>query len=123
QTANGDIAYTGTLTNGVFTATIGNFGTISFPLGPGSANFSGLSTSLGSFSANAFMSADGSFFYANVTPTSQPSERIFIEGGTAVNSAFYQPTGSGLRPQAGSNTRVFAFTVNQDGALQSNIPF
>jgi phosphatidylethanolamine-binding protein (PEBP) family uncharacterized protein len=132
QTANGDIAYSsGTLSfppgapqNGVFTATIANnLGTISFPLVPGSASFQGTSSGLGAFTGTSFLSADNTFFYANITPTSQPAERLFIAGGTPVNSSFYQTTGAGLRPQAASNTRIFAFTVQPDTALQSNIPF
>ncbi len=123
QTANGNIAYTGgTLTyptgvaqSGVFTANVGNLGTISFPLIPGSASFTnGTSSTLGTFTGTSFLSADNTFFYANITPTSEPTQRLFIAGGKPVNSSFYQPTG---------NTRVYAFTVQPDAALQSTIPF
>jgi hypothetical protein len=124
QTANGDIAYSsGTLSfppgapqSGVFTAKVGNLGTISFPLVPGSASFGpqGTSSSLGTFSGTSFLAADNTFFYVTLTPTSQPSERLFISGGMPVNPSFYQSTG---------NTRIFAFSVQPDSALQSNIPF
>ncbi|HVB15543.1 MAG TPA: FecR domain-containing protein [Stellaceae bacterium] len=126
QSANGDLAYAGgTLVNGVFTGIFGNLGTISLPLGPGLVRFGpqGTSSSFGTFSGTSFLSADNSFFYANITPTGQPAQRLFVFGGTPVDPSFYQPTGSGLRPQANSNTRVFAFTVQPDSALQSNIPF
>lgn len=124
QGASGDIAYSGgTLSNGLFTASVGALGTISFALPVGSSSFTGTSATLGAFTGTSFLSADGTFFYATITPTAQPSERVFIEGGSAVNSNFFQPTGAGLRPASGSNTRVFAFSVQQDSALQSNIPF
>lgn len=126
QSANGDLAYAGgTLTNGVFTGNFGNLGTISLPLAPGLTRFGpqGTTSSFGTFSGTSFLSADNSFFYANITPTSQPAQRLFVFGGTPADPSFYQPTGSGLRPQANSNTRVFAFTVQPDAALQSNIPF
>ena len=124
QSASGDVPYSGgTLSGGVFTASVGALGTISFALPIGSGSFSGTSSTLGAFTGTSFLSADGTFFYATITPTAQPAERVFIEGGSAVNSSFFQPTGSGLRPDSGTNTRVFAFSVQQDPALQSNIPF
>lgn len=127
QTANGDVAYSaGTLTSGVFSANLGgSLGPISFPLVSGTSSFgpSNTSSSLGSFTGSSFLSSDGTFFYASLTPVNQPSERLFITGGLPVKSAFYNTTGSGLRPVTGSNTRVFAFTVQTDAALGSNIPF
>jgi hypothetical protein len=123
QTANGDRAYSsGTLTfppgspqSGVFTATISNnLGTIRFPLVPGSASFQGTSSGLGALTGTSFLSADGTFFYANITPTSQPTQRLTISGGMPANSTAFQQTGS---------TRIFAFSVQPDAALQSNIPF
>ena len=101
----------------MFTANISNnLGTISFPLVPGSASFgpTGTSSGLGTFTGTSFLSADNTFFYANITPTSQPTQRLFIAGGMPVNSTALQQTGS---------TRVFAFSVQPDAALQSNIPF
>ncbi len=120
---NGDIAYsTGTLSfptgspqSGVFTGTFGNVGTLTFPLVPGSASFAqGNSSSLGNFTGTSFLSADNTFFYANIIPTSQPTQRLFVFGGTPVNAGFYQQTGS---------TRIFAFSVQPDAALQSFMPF
>ena len=121
----GDIAYSnGTLTfppgspqNGVFTATIGNTSArLSFPLVPGIGELwpQGTSSSLGTFTGTSFLSADNTFFYANITPTSQPTQRLFISGGMPANPAAFQQTGS---------TRMFAFSVQPDAALQSNIPF
>lgn len=121
-TTNGDVAYAGgTLSfpagapqQGVFIATVGNLGTISFPLVPGKASFQGSSSSLGAFTGTSFLSADNTFFQASITPTNQPGQRLFIFGGTPVNASFYKQTGS---------TRIFAFSVPPDAALQSNIPF
>jgi hypothetical protein len=101
----------------MFTANISNnLGTISFPLVPGSASFgpTGTSSGLGTFTGTSFLSADNTFFYANITPTNQPTQRLFISGGIPVNSSALQQTGS---------TRIFAFSVQPDAALQSNIPF
>ena len=124
QTPNGQIAYsggtlsfpTGSPQSGVFTGTFGNLGTITFPLVPGSASFGpqGTSSAFGTFSGTTVLSADNTFFYANITPTSQPTQRLFVFGGTPTNPSFYQPTG---------NTRVFAFSVQPDAALQSTLPF
>ncbi len=124
QSASGDVAYSGgtlsfpagTPQNGVFTANAGALGTISFPLVPGSASFGpqGTSSSLGSFTGTSFLNADNTFFYASITPTSQPAQRLFIFGGAPVSSTALQQTGT---------TRIFAFSVQPDAALQSNIPF
>lgn len=123
QSTNGDTAYSGgTLSfpagspqNGVFTANVGGaVGTISFPLVPGSASFQGSSSSLGALAGTSFLAADNTFFYANIIPTGQPAERLFIFGGTPVSPNFYAQTGS---------TRTFAFDVQPDAALQSNMPF
>ncbi|HEX3860267.1 MAG TPA: FecR domain-containing protein [Stellaceae bacterium] len=124
QSSLGDIPYSsgtlsfpsGTTQAGTFTGTFGSLGTISFPLAPGSASFgpTGTSSSLGSFSGTSFLSADNTYFYASITPTNQPTERLFVFGGTPVNSSFYQQTGT---------TRIFSFSVQPDAALQSNIPF
>jgi hypothetical protein len=120
--ASGDIAYSnGTLTfpqgspqSGVFTANVGVLGTVSFSLQPGSASFQGTSSTLGPLTGTSFLSADNSFFYASITPTNQPSERVLITGGLPVGATALQPTGS---------TRIFAFSIQPDAALQSTIPF
>jgi trimeric autotransporter adhesin len=127
---NGTVPYaTGSLTypvgspqDGVFSGTFGNFGSISFPLplcstssGGCSTSFSsGASSAFGAFSGTTYMSADDGFFYATITPASSPGEQLFIFGGAPVAQSFYNQTGS---------TRIFAFTVQPDAALQSNIPF
>jgi trimeric autotransporter adhesin len=128
---NGTVAYSaGSLTytagspqDAVFSGTFGNFGSISFPLPLCSSSSGGCSTSFGpagtsspfgTFSGTTFMSSDDGFFYATITPTSDPSAKLFVFGGAPVDPSFYQPTGS---------TRIFAFTVQPDAALQSNIPF
>jgi hypothetical protein len=122
---NGALSYTaGSPQSAVFTGPFGNSGTISFPLplcsassgGGCSASFgpSGTSSPLGTFSGTSFMSPQDDFFYATITPTNNPSERLFVFGGAPVDPQFYQPTGS---------TRLFAFTIQPDAALQSNIPF
>lgn len=130
-TTNGDVPYpatiggavysNGTLSfpqgspqSGTFTGSFGSLGTLTFPLVPGFSTTQGSSSALGTFSASTFLSADNTYFYANITPASQPSNRLLVFGGTPVNAGFYQPTGS---------TRVFAFTVQPDAALQSNMPF
>lgn len=115
NTPANDIPYSGgMLSNGTFTGNFGSFGTISFPLAPGFNSIQGSSSALGAFTGSSFLSADNSFFYVNFTPTSQPGERLFMFGGTPAAASLYQPTGA---------TRIFAFTVQPDGALQSNIPF
>jgi hypothetical protein len=122
QTANGDIAYAnGSLSQGTFTGAFNNnganLGTLTFPLISGSATFSGSSSTLGPITGTSFLAADNSFFYATITPTNSPSERLFVYGGTPVNtsnSTVFNPTGS---------TRIFAFTVQPDAALQATIPF
>jgi trimeric autotransporter adhesin len=122
---NGTVPYSiGALQqNGVFSGTLGNFGTISFPLSLCStpsagctASFgpAGTSSVFGTFSGTTYMSADDDFFYATITPTGQPSTQLFIFGGKPVSGSFYAQTGS---------TRTFAFTMQPDAALQSNIPF
>jgi trimeric autotransporter adhesin len=122
QSANGDAAYAGGILSfpagapqqGVFTASAGALGTVSFPLVPGSASFQGTSSAFGNITGTSFLNAENTFFYASITPTSQPAQRLFIFGGTPVSATALQPTGS---------TRIFAFSVRPDAALQSNIPF
>jgi hypothetical protein len=116
QSANGNVAYSsGTLQGGIFSGTVGGrVGTISFGLPPGTASLQGSSSGLGALAGTSFLSADNSFFYANVTPIGQPTERLFIYGGLPVNPSAYAQTGA---------TRIFAFSVQPDAALQSNIPF
>lgn len=104
----------GTLQNGVFSATIANLGDVNFQLLPGSNSVQANSSAFGTLTGTTFLSNDGSYFYASLTPNGQPNQRVLLYGGIPVSSSFYQPTGS---------TRIFAFTVRQDNALQSNMPF
>ncbi len=103
---------------GMFSAT-GAFGTVSFPLVSGTATLdpsgSGTSSPLGPVTGTTYVASDNSFFYANLTPVNQPSQREFIYGGTPVNAAFYTATSK--------TPSYLAFNVQPDAALQSNIPF
>jgi trimeric autotransporter adhesin len=108
------IPYTnGTLANGIFTSALGGAGPLTIPLAPGAATFgpSGTTSPLGPVSGTSFMSADGTFFYANLTPVNAPMQREFVAGGMPV-------TASAL-----ASAPIVAFTVQPDAALQSNIPF
>ncbi|HTV89421.1 MAG TPA: FecR domain-containing protein [Stellaceae bacterium] len=123
--SGGTLTYAdGALQSGIFSGTFGNFGAIAFPLPlcatssssgcTTSFGSSGTSSAFGAFSGTTYMSADDSFFYATLTPANDPSVRLFVFGGAPVDPSVYQPTGS---------TRIFAFTVQPDAALQSTIPF
>jgi hypothetical protein len=124
QTSNHRQPYTnGTLTypagqpqQGVFTATLPNGLTVTFPLPPGN-NSGQITTSDGSlYSATTFLSADQTFFYGNARRISGPSSDpvAFIFGGQPVSSAFYQPT---------ATNQFFTFNLQPDAALQTTIPF
>ncbi|HJU19890.1 MAG TPA: hypothetical protein VJ770_25845 [Stellaceae bacterium] len=115
-TAQGTPYNRGTLSNGVFSADIDGFGTLQIPLATGNSRFGpgGTASPLGPVSGTSFMSADGTYFYAALTPVNQPSEREFIYGGRAVAPSFYQPD---------ATTRYFAFQIAPDAALGSAIPF
>ncbi len=124
-TSNG-IAYSGgTLSfppgapqNGVFTAKIAGLGQLAIPLAPGTAtlptNGAGTSSPAGPVTGTTYMSPDGTFFYANLTPVNSPAQSEFIYGGQTVNPNFYQATGA---------PRILAFNVQPDVALRSPIPF
>ena len=103
--------------DGFYTAQL-NGSTIRFPVAAngGSLSFgtAGTASPFGPISGTSFITADRTFLYSNNTEVDFTDERSFVSGGTPVNSSFYQPTGS---------TRVFAFNVQPDAALQSNIPF
>jgi hypothetical protein len=71
------IAYTdGTLANGVFSTALGGQGPLTIPLVAGTASFgpSATASPLGPVSGT-FLSADGTFFYANLTPVNAPTQR------------------------------------------------
>jgi trimeric autotransporter adhesin len=101
------------LLNGTLTVSLGGAGSLTIPLASGAASFgsSGTASPLGPVNGTSFMSADGTFFYANLTPVNAPMQREFVAGGMPV-------TASAL-PSA----PIVAFTVQPDAALQSNIPF
>jgi hypothetical protein len=102
-----------TLLNGTLTISLGGAGQLTIPLVPGAATFgpSGTASPLGPVSGTSFMSADGTFFYANLTPVNAPMQREFIAGGMPVAAS------------ALASAPIVAFTVQPDAALQSNIPF
>jgi trimeric autotransporter adhesin len=124
QSGSGRIPYTnGMLTfpsgspqNGIFTASLGGLGNLSFPLVPGVASFGPANTAspAGPLTGTSFLSPDNTFFYADLQAPGFPTGRGFIFGGQPVNQSFYAATG---------NARIFAFDVQPDAALQSPIPF
>jgi hypothetical protein len=133
QGPNNRIAYTGgTLTypagqpaNGVFAATLGP-GSIQFPLAPGSAspgfvNFgpAGTQSPFGPFTGTSYMAPDSTFFYANLVPTNPAiqQERGFIFGGQPV------PSSAGFLTSAPGTPHLDTYTLQQDAALQSPVPF
>jgi len=133
QGSSNRIAYTGgTLTypagqpaNGVFAAMLGP-ASIQFPLAPGSTspgfvNFgpAGTASPFGPFTGTSYMSPDSTFFYANLTPTSPAiqQERGFIFGGQPV------PSNAGFLTTAPGTPQLYTYTLQQDAALQSPVPF
>ena len=120
QTSPAQIAFTNAaLTDDVLTipsSALGGTGQLTIPLVPGTASFgsSGTASPLGPVTGTSFLSTDGTFFYANLTPVNSPNQREFVAGGLPVSANALAATGS---------TRIVAFTVQPDAALQSNIPF
>jgi hypothetical protein len=107
------------LANGILTVSssaLGGAGQLVIPLASGVASFgsSGTQSPRGPVSGTSFLSSDGTFFYANLTPVNAPEQRQFIAGGLPVSANAVAATRS---------TRIVAFTVQPDAALQSNIPF
>jgi trimeric autotransporter adhesin len=103
----------------VSNSALGGTGTVVIPLVPGANAFVPTAAQptmspLGPVNGTSFLSADGTFFYANLTPVNAPTQREFIAGGLPVSASALAATGS---------TRIVAFTVQPDAALQSNIPF
>jgi len=97
----------------VSSSALGGAGAVVIPLMPGTASFgpSGTTSPLGPVSGTSFLSADGTFFYANLTPVNAPMQREFIAGGLPVSASSL------------ASAPIVAFTVQPDAALQSNIPF
>jgi hypothetical protein len=108
----------GNVTNGQVSIS-GSFGQVSFPLVAGSgalpASGAGTSSPLGPVTGVTYLSPDQTFFFADLTPIADPSQREFIYGGLPVSNSFFQ-TASGT-------SRVLAFAVQPDAALQALIPF
>jgi len=132
QGPNNRIPYTGgALTypagqpaNGAFTATLAPGASIQFPLAPGSispgfVNFgpAGTASIFGQFTGTSYMAPDSTFFYANLTPVTMPAERGFIFGGQPV------PSNSGFLTTAPGTPQLYTYTLQQDAALQSPVPF
>jgi hypothetical protein len=110
---------------GVFTVTIGS-STVQFPLAPGSVspgfvNFGsgGTNSPFGPVTGTSYMAPDSTFFYANLTPVapSLAKERGFIFGGQPV------PSNAGLLTTAPGAPQLYTYTLQQDAALQSPVPF
>jgi hypothetical protein len=129
QTGSSRIPYTnGILTfpigspqNGIFSASLGSLGNVSFPLVPGAASLGPANTSspVGPLTGTSFLSPDNAFFYANLQAPAFPGDRGFIFGGQPVNQSFYAPT---------PTPRFLSFQVQPDGtfasgAQQQTIPF
>jgi len=116
-----NIAYTGGAigSDGFYTAQL-NGSTIRFPVAANggflSYDTTGTSSPFGPISGTSFITADGTFLYSNNMEhqVDLPDEHSFVFGGIPVNSSFYPATGT---------DRFFAFAVQPDAALQSNIPF
>jgi hypothetical protein len=113
------LAYAGgNVTKGQVTIS-GSFGQVSFPLVAGSgvlsATGAGTSSPLGPVTGQTYLSPDQTFFFADLTPIADPSQRELVYGGLPVNQSFFQ-TASGT-------ARVLTFAVQPDAALQALIPF
>jgi FecR protein len=108
----------GKVVNGIFSVTAANsFGTVSFPLPVGGtalpASGAGTTSPLGPVTGVTYLSPDKTFFFADLFPVTQPTQREFIYGGQPVGATFYQVVGP----------RILAFAAIPDGALLSAIPF
>jgi trimeric autotransporter adhesin len=108
----------GKVVNGTFSASNSLFSQVSFPLVAGGATLpasgAGTTSPLGPVTGVTYLSPGSTFFFADLVPVNQPTQREFIYGGTPVNRAFYTTT---------TGPRVLAFAVIPDGALMSAIPF
>ena len=100
----------------VSNSALGGTGTVVIPLVPGTNTFVPTAAQptmspLGPVNGTSYLSADGTFFYANLTPVTAPMQREFIAGGMPVAASSL------------ASAPIVAFTVQPDAALQSNIPF
>src|SRR6516165_608667 len=137
QSGSGRIPYTnGMLQNGIFTASLGGLGNLSFPLVPGVASFGPGNTSspAGPLTGTSFLSPDNTFFYADLQAPGFPTGRGFIFGGVPVDpsvSPYYvvAPASSGFgafNPNtnptaAGTGTLQASLGINGQGANQSSV--
>ena len=117
QTSPDNVPFSGgAVSNGVFTASVGGQGTISFPVTPGQTQtFSTAGSSPnggGPVSGTSFLTQDGTYLYANL---SSNNGSLFVSAGQSVPSNVLSPTGQ---------ARVFAFNLPQQQASSAaNIPF
>jgi hypothetical protein len=131
SSTNNRVAYTGTiafpasggLQNGTAAgvATSGAVFTLS-PLTAGATtNVTGTaSTGKNPATGTAFLTADGNFFFANLTSQGSGGDQVFIFGGAPVQPSFYTATNP--------NTQLLAFNVLPDftlgsGSQSQTIPF
>jgi trimeric autotransporter adhesin len=110
----------GMLQNGVFSVTVNGQQVTLSPLTAGATTaVTGIASTGATATGQATMTADASFFYANLTASN--GQRLFIYGGVPVNgtpanglpangTGFYAPS---------PNQQFYAFTVQPDGALLS----
>jgi hypothetical protein len=61
------------------------------------------------------LSPDQTLFFADLTPIADPSQREFLYGGLPIKQSFFR--------SASGTSRVLAFAVQPDAALQALIPF
>jgi hypothetical protein len=122
QSASGRVPYSGFLKNGTATGTATSGGTL-FTLSPLTAgattSVTGTASPGGSASGTATLTADGDFFFANLTGAGSAGDQIFVFGGVPVQQSFYAPT---------ANAQFLSFQVQPDAALASStsaqtIPF
>ena len=104
----------GSLQAGVFTAPIGSGMAILSPLTPGVQTSVTGQTPIGAVTGTAFLSSDSTFFFADLTSVSSPSQVALIQGGIPITAA-----GTSI----GTTNQVLAFNIQQDPALGSTIPF
>jgi hypothetical protein len=111
--------FTGSFQNGVLSANSGSLSFTLSPLIPGATTNVTAPNSFGNNAAGpATMTADGGFFFANLTnPTA--GDKVFFFGGTPVAQSFFAPT---------PTQQFLAFNVQPDytlanGAQAQTIPF
>ncbi len=105
----------GFVANGVATLTLDNGSTVTISgFRPGAQSTVSGQAPFGAVSGTGFLSADSSFFFANLSAVGAPSQVAVIQGGIPVTSA---------ATTVSAANQVLAFNVQADAALQSSIPF